>query len=363
MRRVFVWDKAHGVLQCGCRSLRLRMTAPCPMHAPCKKTLHRPQYELEILTRIKRLAGGCRRLLLCVLLLGGGAFAGSGEQLRMDEGAFAIFYAPEDANTAQVIAGLLRHHGPRLEAFFGLKIPGAARIVIARSREEFRDYGGEALPEWAAAVYLPAQKTVLVKNPTWAGSLASLENDLVHELSHLFIDIKFAAFPLPLWYNEGLAKYLSGEQLDMIRSLTLSNAAYTGQLIPLDQIEQLIRFHRAKAELAYIQSLSALLFFKEMIGGETRWRQFHDLAAAKGWEAALQETRDIDGYYFEAMWIQHIEDEYRWMVVLNLDNLIWVALVLVLLLGFALSRLRNRRKVSRWEREEEAKSPPEGWND
>ncbi|MCB0289283.1 MAG: hypothetical protein KDH97_03410, partial [Calditrichaeota bacterium] len=90
-------------------------------------------------------------LLLFVLLLCSGLFAGSSDQHRLDEGAFAIFYAPEDANTAQVIAGLLRHHGPRLETFFGLKIPGTARIVIARSREEFRAFGGEGLPEWAAA--------------------------------------------------------------------------------------------------------------------------------------------------------------------------------------------------------------------
>ena len=350
MRSIFARGKGQGA-----RGLTVRVSEPALAHdgamphAPCKKVLYGPQSLRLIVSRFNRLT----MLLLLALLLCGAAIAGSSDQHRLDEGAFAIFYAPEDANTAQVIAGLLRHHGPRLETFFGLKIPGTARIVIARSREEFRAFGGEGLPEWAAAVYLPAQKTVLVKNPTWAGSLASLENDLVHELSHLFIDIKFSAFPLPLWYNEGLAKYLSGEQLDMIRSLTLSNAAYTGHLVPLDQIEQLIRFHRVKAELAYIESLSALLFFKEMIGGEAQWRQFHNLAATKGWEAALQESRDIDGYYFEAMWIQHIEEEYRWMVVLNLDNLIWISLVLVLLLGFALSRLRNRRKVRRWEREEE----------
>ena len=31
MRRAFAWGKGHGVLQCGCRNLRLHITAPCPM--------------------------------------------------------------------------------------------------------------------------------------------------------------------------------------------------------------------------------------------------------------------------------------------------------------------------------------------
>ena len=46
MRSTFAWGMGHGVLQCGCRNLRLHMTAPCTMpFAPCDKTLHGAQYE------------------------------------------------------------------------------------------------------------------------------------------------------------------------------------------------------------------------------------------------------------------------------------------------------------------------------
>ena len=51
MRSTFAWGMGHGVLQCGCRNLRLHMTAPCTMpFAPCDKTLHGVQYERKINT-------------------------------------------------------------------------------------------------------------------------------------------------------------------------------------------------------------------------------------------------------------------------------------------------------------------------
>ena len=45
----------HGVLHCGCRNLRLQITAPCPMpFAPCKKTLHCALYQRKYPYKLQR---------------------------------------------------------------------------------------------------------------------------------------------------------------------------------------------------------------------------------------------------------------------------------------------------------------------
>ncbi|NIU01716.1 MAG: hypothetical protein GWN62_30000, partial [Aliifodinibius sp.] len=56
---------------------------------------------------------------------------------------------------------------------------------------------------------------------------------------------------------------------------------------------------------------------------------------------------------FEIAWYRYIEDKYRWLFILNLENLIWVALLLVLFLGMYLIRYRNKKILEKWEYEEQ----------
>lgn len=265
---------------------------------------------------------------------------------------YTIAYNKGDLENVRWIRERLQKFSLELDAFYQLKPKSNVRVIIARSQQAFIRYHRQ-IPHWAAAVYLPARKMIVLKSPSWAGSSLSLEKDLLHELSHFYFDEKFASQQLPLWYNEGLAKFLSGERIDILTAVRLSNAFHTGGIVPFDDVEDLSNFPRQQAELAYQQSLSAVLFLREQLQDTERWQRFHQKVAAVGWEAALQDYINTDAFGLELDWLNSIENDYRWLFLFNTENLVWFSMVVIFIAAFAVTKLRNRRKLKQWEQFEQ----------
>ena len=265
---------------------------------------------------------------------------------------FLVQYSPENEKTARAIAELLKFHRQRLEQFYQLQLAETATILIAASPSDFQAYSQYNLPQWAAAACIASENLILVKSPSWSGSLPGLEKDFLHELSHLYFAHKFKGQHLPLWYNEGLAEYLSGARIEMMQAYKISNALLAGQIADFEDIEQLLHFSQPKAELAYLQSLSATLYLAEMLDERgSNFQSFNQAIVQNGWAVALQESLGTDDIGFEVQWYQSLEKEYRWMMLVNFENLLWIALIIVLFLGFYFMRLRNKKKIRRWNAE------------
>lgn len=278
--------------------------------------------------------------------------------MTLQQGNFWILYSSQNEKTAGAIARMIEFHRTRLEAFYGLHAEAEANIIIAASPEEFREYGAARLPEWSSAAYIIPENLILVKSPAWSGSLPQLERDFLHELSHLYFHQKFDSISLPLWYNEGLAEYLGGRRLEMMDEIKLSAAVFSGKTIPLDRIDSLLYFPKPKAELAYLQSLSAVLLLKEALGREgVAWGDFHELVLQAGWEAALQQSTGMDVFEFEEAWLRALKKNYRWLIFLNIDSLLWIILGVVFILVIYLIRRRNKKKLRRWEEQEKRGEP------
>jgi hypothetical protein len=106
------------------------------------------------------------------------------------------------------------------------------------------------------------------------------------------------------------------------------------------------------------------IWFDFTTPSHNNWLQpaFHRTVARAGWSAALSAFLQVDEIGLEVDWYRHLEDRYRWMVILNLEQLLWVGLVLVLLIGGWFLHLRNRHKLRRWEAEAR-REPPARNND
>lgn len=300
-------------------------------------------------------------MLLCVLL-SAAAFSQEPGQLILRDGNFRIYYSLENEKTALAVQKLIDFHRPRLEKFYNIQLSAPVNVVIAESRQAFQTYSQNSLPNWAAAVYISPQNLILVKSPSWSGSLPGLEKDFLHELSHLYLAHKFQGVSIPLWYNEGLAEYLSGAQINMMQAFKISNALFAGNIVDLADIESVLGFSQPQAELAYLQALSAVQYLNELLVQEGyNLQSFHEIIVQKGWSAALQECIGTDDIGFEVQWYQSLEKKYRWIMLVDFDNLVWIILVVVLFLALYLIRLRNKKKMRKWE-EESDYSPPDSLN-
>ncbi len=275
------------------------------------------------------------------------------QQIHLTYKNFTIYCSPEDQKTGEIVGDLLQNHIPRFEKFYEIKINDPVRIIIAASRIAFRSAGNFNLPQWAGAAYIPHKNLVVVKSPSWAGSTLNLEKDILHELSHLYFDSKFQSIKIPLWYNEGLAEYMSGQHISMFNATKIANAIMTKEIPPLEEIDSLNSFSQAKANLAYLLSLSTIDFMNTHFFGTEDWHHFHNLILQNGWHWALEQKFGMNQLEFEVFWYRYIEDKYRWLVILNFENLLWFSLIIFLFFALYLVRWRNKKKIKKWAQEEE----------
>ncbi|MEJ2635423.1 MAG: peptidase MA family metallohydrolase [Calditrichia bacterium] len=288
------------------------------------------------------------------LLSSGNASADSGKvELRHEN--FKVVYAREDEYRALNIIKELQKHSPVCQNFFGAELQGLITIYLPSSKAEFTYLAGQKLPDWSAAVYVSSMKRIVLKRPEWTLTDTPLEKDLAHELSHVYLDERLGAQKVPLWFNEGIAEYLSGQRINIAEGVTLSNALFTKRITQLASIDSLLSFPASRARLAYLQSLSVILFLNSRyLQNQASWNRFMEAISAGTFDAALQNLTGMDKIDFEIKWYRWLQEKYRWFVIFNLENLIWVAMVVVLIGALYAIRYRNRRRLEQWEQEEPA---------
>jgi hypothetical protein len=263
---------------------------------------------------------------------------------------YPIAITPDSSPDALAVEKLLTFHLPRLIEFFDCPVPESLSIEIVTASAAWTTYRDRGAPEWAAGLYLPAEQRVVL-NLTGKGNLRNLENVLVHELAHVFYARAFQAAAGPAWFNEGLAEYLSGGIFEM-NTLLLANVQAAGNLPGLEDLAYLHTFPRARAELGYTQSLSAVQYLFGQLRESGGWEAFRVTLRRSGWQTALEHHLHTDDIGFEIDWYRYVKNQYRWQVIFNIENLLWAACGGMIVLAFFWKTWRNRRKMRQWERQE-----------
>jgi hypothetical protein len=273
---------------------------------------------------------------------------------------FIISYSPEDEKYAKRLFAVLDKELDSFENFFNIKLEGTFTIEIPASQSEYNTSAGSSIPEWSNALYIPSQRRMIVKKPEWFSSEESFEQVISHELSHLFFHQTYADSAIPLWFNEGLAEYLSGTRIEMPEGVIIANAIFTRKIIPLMHIDSLMLFNSGRARLAYLQSLTAIQFLESIIIKKgLEWNEFLTKVNQDGFEIALKNFSSYDQVDFEIFWYRWLSEKYKWFIILNWENLIWIFITIVLLGALYAVRYRNKKTLENWENDESLQMEPE----
>ena len=231
-----------------------------------------------------------------------------------------VKFAAQDSSLGRQTQRIILHHYPRLLDFFETQ-PDSITIEIVKDNQRWREFEKIGAPEWARGVYLSINHTIALNLTNFGSSLPKLESVLVHELSHAFFDKAFKDSHTPNWLNEGLAEYLSGGIVEL-DPFVLASALQANSLPELAELENMHRFPRNKAQLAYMQCLAAVQYLFELLGD--RRAEFFRMVKDKGWHEALGEMLQMDEIDFELEWYEFAKKRYRWYVIFNLENLLWI---------------------------------------
>ena len=261
---------------------------------------------------------------------------------RLDRGRFVFLHFPQD----RVLAASLAAHAMRTDSFPGLPRPKQRVVIaIAPDRERFRDWVGEAVPEWGSAVAFPESRRIVVQG-RGAGSEAG--DPLVvlrHELAHLALHEALDNLP-PRWFDEGYASYAAGEW-DREHVLSTNLALALRGMPTLEELEASFSGGTSAAQSAYALAYRAVaeLALANPTAGLGPFLQYWK--ESRSFERALRRAYGMTSADFERRWSQRTRRQYGGLALLG-NVTVGALLMLAILTPLYISRRRrNRMRLER----------------
>ena len=226
----------------------------------------------------------------------------------------------------------------------GLRTPDSLRLLVVRDGAALDSLTGGRVPEWGAAVALPAVRTIAIR-----ADGTDLRRILRHELAHLALH---QAVPgrLPLWFDEGFAGYAAGEW-DRYVALEVNFAVARGALPGLRGLDGALRGQAATAEAAYALAMSAVAELARHNPTGTLGPLLDRLRVGEDFDSAVLATTGLPPDRFEESWQRATRQRYG-LATRLLAGGGWLAVAAIVL-----GTVRFRRRADRQRRA----ALDEGW--
>jgi hypothetical protein len=269
---------------------------------------------------------------------------------RQCQERICIHFTADDVRLVEESLTVLARAREEIERDLSLASQESLHVIIAPSRQVFRNFIQGHLPQWTQAFAMPATATMIVRSPRWDRPESSYHQSLVHELLHLLLHERLGNREMPRWLEEGMAIFYA-EHAEYEKMSALARAHATGSLIPLEEIDRVLEFQQNRAQLAYQQSFSAVRYLLSVYDVEALRSIIAGVAAGQEMDSLFIRATGSTMAGFEEEWRRHLDKTEKWLWLSEVDELIWLGLPILALVVILLVKLRNRRRVLEWERE------------
>ncbi len=242
----------------------------------------------------------------------------------------------------------------QLDDRFGQNVLDHVEVRVARTPEDMEALApiGHPPPVYAVGVAYSSLHLVLVSlTAPKTAEAEDLGETFRHELAHVALFDAFGGQHVPLWFNEGLAIYLSGEHV-LLRNKTLMDASLSDAILPLDDLDKSFPDTNYEVSIAYAQSADVVRF---LLRDEDRARFQSLVTRTRGGEAFERSLTDAYGTDLRRLEYEWHEDLSRrfslWPVVLG-SGFLWGLIVIVFGVAWVKRRRRAKEILARWAREE-----------
>ncbi len=291
-------------------------------------------------------------LYFCLLFVLPAKSRGEENWSSLEVPPFIIFYAENDKAFADETSSLLKIFYEELSTKIGLELNDTVQAFLCPSEKSFNELTDNLIPDWGEGVADPVHKVIILKSPSQMDDQNHFPKLVKHELVHILIGHS-AGNPrdLPKWFNEGIASYLSADER-VSSGEAISKALLSDSIIPLDEIDGVLRFERTKAALAYEESYSFTDYLVQSYGFENMVYLIQELQTEKTFAHAFRDIYGIDLFEAEIAWYQYMEKKYRWHFLLDFKNYLWISILILFIVVVLVIKLRNRHTLKKWDEEE-----------
>ncbi len=282
-----------------------------------------------------------------IILILGSISSGIADYIKTTD-QIAIVGDVHDSSIVNFLADVVQERRQEYETFFNGGLAGTITIHLTESETSFFRLAATQIPDWSGAVAFPEQRKILLKPGSFFDPDGYRET-ILHELAHIYISDNFKSRHIPLWMIEGCAMHLSKTTLSWNEMIILGNAFAREQVTGLEAIDGLLQFGSVRARLAYLESFSAVRFLVEKRGNEMFCAVMGDFSGEKNIDQIFVEHLGITLSEFEDEWYLSMRERYKWVMFLQVENLIWISLTLIGIAAFIIIKIRNRRIVRNWQ--------------
>lgn len=264
------------------------------------------------------------------------------------DGQARFFLNRSDSTMLPFLLKIYTEINEDLLGFYNYNTEKITEIVYIGSKKQFLKFGTRSIPDWSGAYVIPAKRRIILGPPA-SNKPDHLKQTLAHELSHQYLHDIVQNLIIPRWFDEGLAMYLSNEQIDINEALQLANAITTNRIFYLDQIDSLLDMNRAEAELAYLQSFTLIQYLVSLKDVRGLKMFVNSLSKYNSFRQALGSNYQVDLIDLEFGWFNFLKKRYKWIIMLNFENAIWLILIFLVIIAFIGKKIKNARKLKEWE--------------
>jgi len=244
-----------------------------------------------------------------------------------------------------------------------LPVPKRVELRLVRDAADLASVApeGRGAPSYAVGVAYPGTNIVAVARRRGSEPV-DVDRTVAHELAHMALDAAFAPHSPPRWLNEGFA-YLHSADLSLARAQTMTGMAWTGNVIPLGELDASFPDREQEAHRAYAESYDLVSFlalrgrFADREDDGDRW-PFRDFLAAMARGATVDEAARAHfgapmSLLFEE-WYASMRERYMLAPVGLFGLLVWAIGGVLLILAYLRKRSQARRTLRRWAAEDES---------
>ncbi len=289
-------------------------------------------------------------LVACNLMFSSSLLSQKNENLTMERGSFLIHFAASDSAYARQAGDILAKAYEEISFDLDIQTDETFNVYIMPTRRSFLDALEGKLPKWTGAFAVPSQQLMVIKSPRWDRS-ENYRHTLVHELLHLLVHNYLGVRDLPRWLDEGMAIFYSGEDR-WKTDVAVSKALATGSVIPLSEVDDVLKYHRAKADLAYQQSFSAVFYLLTTYDIEALREIIYSLKEGLGIDEAFRRATGSSFNDFEEEWRNYIRRTHKWLWLYEIDNYVWVFILALTVFAFILRHFHNKRVERNWRNDD-----------
>ena len=188
------------------------------------------------------------------------------------------------------------------------------------------------------------------------GQQAELVRTARHEISHILLH-DLVPTGVPVWFNEGTAMW-AAQEWRLQQSAEVFYAVILGGLVPLADIDEVLDFSSSRANLAYTESLLAVLFLIHKGGQDAVAHMVESLAGGAAFDVALFRVTGDPPERFEQAWMAYVRGRFSLAAMVTSVEAFWLYMTTLVVVVFCLVRRRNMQTVARWEHEDPAQALP-----